>query len=70
MMARSTTRSNQRPDTLMQDCKADRSRKPLATHGRTIHRVIQRTRSREAAYESIIFGAGNDLIELGLVASP
>ena len=39
MMARSTTRSNQRPDTLMQDRKADRSMKPLATHGRTIHWV-------------------------------
>src|SRR5580693_8986106 len=28
MMARSPTRSNQRPDTLMQDRKADRSTKP------------------------------------------
>ena len=38
MMARSTNRSNQRPDTLMQDRKANRSmKKPLATHGRTIH---------------------------------
>src|SRR5262245_60127820 len=37
MIARGTTRSNQRPDTLMQDRKADRSMKPLATHGRTIH---------------------------------
>src|SRR5215470_7638386 len=37
MMARSTNRSNQRPDTLMQDRKAARSTKPLATHGRTIH---------------------------------
>jgi hypothetical protein len=37
MMARSTIRSNQRPDTLMQDRKADRSTKPLATRGRTIH---------------------------------
>ena len=36
MMARSTTRSNQRPDTLMQDRKADRSLIPLATRGRTI----------------------------------
>src|ERR1700737_3208616 len=36
MMARSTTRSNQRPDTLMQDriCQVD---EPLATRGRTIH---------------------------------
>jgi hypothetical protein len=36
MMARSMTRSNQRPDTLMQDRTAARSTKPLATHGRTI----------------------------------
>src|SRR5215467_4120520 len=36
MMARSTNHSNQRPDTLMQDRKAARSTKPLATHGRTI----------------------------------
>src|SRR5215831_3626720 len=42
MMARSTNRSNQRPDTLMQDRKAARSTKPLATHGRTIHRVKMR----------------------------
>src|SRR5215475_2229132 len=34
MMARSTNRSNQRPGTLMQDRKAARSTKPLATHGR------------------------------------
>jgi hypothetical protein len=39
MMARSSNRSNQRPDTLMQDRKAARSTKPLATHGRTIHSV-------------------------------
>jgi hypothetical protein len=37
MMARSTNRSNQRPDTLMQGRKAARLIKPLATHGRTIH---------------------------------
>ena len=37
MTARSTKRSNQRPDTLMQDRKADTSMKSLATHGRTIH---------------------------------
>src|SRR5215831_19571193 len=37
MMARSTNRSNRRPDTLMQDRKANKSMKPLATHGRTIH---------------------------------
>jgi hypothetical protein len=36
MMARST-RSNRRPDTLMQDRYLARSMKPLATHGRTIH---------------------------------
>ena len=42
MMARSTNRSNQRPGTLMQDRKAARSTKPLATHGRTIHRVKMR----------------------------
>src|SRR5262245_45039084 len=38
MMAGSTTCSNQRPDTLMQD-RIARSRKSLATHGRTIHWV-------------------------------
>src|SRR6266481_4570055 len=37
MMARSPTRSNQRPDTLMQDRLPPTRRKPLATHGRTIH---------------------------------
>src|SRR5712692_3084644 len=37
MVARSTTRSNQRPDTLMQDRSPPPRRKPLATHGRTIH---------------------------------
>src|SRR5215831_18925226 len=42
MMARSTNRSNQRPDTLMQDRKAARSTKPLATRGRTIHWVKMR----------------------------
>src|ERR1700733_1242114 len=33
--------SNQRPDTLMQDHLPPARRKPLATHGRTIHRVIR-----------------------------
>ena len=37
MMARSTARSNQRPDTLMQDRKPTDRRNSLATHGRTIH---------------------------------
>jgi hypothetical protein len=37
MMARSSNRSNQRPDTLMQDCIPPDRRTPLATHGRTIH---------------------------------
>ena len=37
MMARSKPRSNQRPDTLMQDRNQTARRKPLATHGRTIH---------------------------------
>ena len=36
MMARSTC-SNQRPDTLMQDRISQDRRKPLASHGRTIH---------------------------------
>jgi hypothetical protein len=36
-MARSTTRSNQRPDTLMQDRSPPARRNLLATHGRTIH---------------------------------
>src|SRR5215471_12838663 len=39
MMARSTNRSNQRPDTLMQDRKPTDRRNPLATHGRTTHWV-------------------------------
>jgi hypothetical protein len=39
MMARSTTRSNQRPDTLMQDRLPPTRRSSLATHGRTIHWV-------------------------------
>jgi hypothetical protein len=39
MMARSTTRSNQRPDTLMQDHSPPDRQNPLATHGRTIHWV-------------------------------
>jgi hypothetical protein len=38
MMARST-RSNQKPDTLMQDRYLPDRRKPLATGGRTIHWV-------------------------------
>src|SRR6266404_6604829 len=42
MMARSPTSSNQRPDTLMQDRSPPTRRKPLATHGRTIHRVKSR----------------------------
>src|SRR5215510_10451639 len=37
MVARSPTSSNQRPDTLMQDRPPPTRRKPLATHGRTIH---------------------------------
>src|SRR4029077_3483522 len=37
MMARSPTSSNQSPDTLMQDRSPPTRRKPLATHGRTIH---------------------------------
>ena len=37
MMARSTARSNRRPDTLMQDRKPTDRQDSLATHGRTIH---------------------------------
>jgi hypothetical protein len=37
MMARSTTRSKQRPDTLMQDRSPPSRRNLLATHGRTMH---------------------------------
>jgi Glutathione S-transferase, C-terminal domain len=37
-MARSTTRSNQRPDTLMHDRSSPDRRKPLVTHGRTYRR--------------------------------
>ena len=40
MMARSTTCSNQRPDTLMQDRSPPARRNPLATDGRTIDRII------------------------------
>ena len=39
IVARSTTHSNQRPDTLMQDRSPPTRRSSLATHGRTIHRV-------------------------------
>ena len=39
MVARSAKRSNQRPDTLMQDRSPPVRRNPLATHGRTIHWV-------------------------------
>jgi len=39
MVARSTARSNRRPDTLMQERKPTDRRKPLATHGRSIHWV-------------------------------
>jgi hypothetical protein len=42
MMVRGSTRSNQRPDTLMQDRSPPARRKPLATHGRTIHWVKRR----------------------------
>jgi hypothetical protein len=45
MMTRTTTRPNQRPNTLMQDRKADRSMKPSATHGRTIHSGHFRTKT-------------------------
>ena len=51
MMARSINRSNQRPDILMQDRKAARSMKPLATHGRTIQ-VGQERRFRDVRSES------------------
>src|SRR5258708_35428489 len=47
MRARSTTRSNQRPDTLMQDRSPPDRQNPLATHGRTIHWV----RLRRTLYE-------------------
>src|SRR6266581_329584 len=46
IMARSTNRSNQRPDTLMQDRLPPAQRNLLATHGRTIH-VGHRKRSRQ-----------------------
>ncbi len=39
MVARSMTRSNVRPDTLMQDPHPTDRRKPLATRGRTIRRA-------------------------------
>jgi hypothetical protein len=40
--------SNQRPDTLMQDRKAARSTKPLATHGRTIQVIRDLLAERSA----------------------
>src|SRR5208283_2980433 len=49
MMARSTTRSNQRPDTLMQDRSPPARLNPLATHGRTIH-WVKRWGNRPAAW--------------------
>ena len=48
MMARST-RSKQRPDTLMQDRYLPDRQKPLATRGRTIHQGQTRTSSLGAA---------------------
>jgi NAD(P)-dependent dehydrogenase (short-subunit alcohol dehydrogenase family) len=51
IVARSTKRSNQRPDTLMQDRQPTDRRKPLATHGRTIHRV-RRGDSAQRAHAS------------------
>src|SRR6266700_3017441 len=53
MVARSTTRSNQRPDTLMQDRSPPPRRKPLATHGRTIHRG-QNAKTHFEAYVSAL----------------
>jgi hypothetical protein len=52
MMARST-RSNQRPDTLMQDRYLPDRRKPLAPHGRTIHWVKKRTSADTHQMEEI-----------------
>src|SRR5262249_17190891 len=42
MMARSTQRFNQRPDTLMHDRTSANSTNSLAPHGRTIHWVTSR----------------------------
>ena len=48
MVARSTTRSNVRPDTLMQDPHPTERRKPLATRGRTIHRASWQRKNGES----------------------
>ena len=53
MVARSTTRSNVRPDTLMQDPHPTERRKPLATRGRTIHSGQERqfcTAEKQSAF--------------------
>src|ERR1700758_3766128 len=55
MMARST-RSKQRPDTLMQDRYLPDRQKPLATHGRTIHPGP--SRPRELHPEHRVAGGG------------
>jgi hypothetical protein len=49
MMARSATRSHQRPDTLMQDRSPPAQQNPHATHGRTIHWVIHADFAMSAA---------------------
>ena len=51
MMARSTTRSNQRPDTLMQDRSPPARQNPLATHGRTVHLGQTGKNSVRAAFQ-------------------
>src|SRR5665811_1326304 len=56
MMARITTRSNQRPDTLMQDRSPPARQNPLATHGRTIHWVISGQTVTSPKPEFVRFG--------------
>src|SRR5260370_11307307 len=54
MMARSTTRSNQRPDTLMQDRSPPARQNLLATHGRTIHWVRLRRTQYEHMFSALL----------------
>src|SRR6476661_5678783 len=68
MMARSPTSSNQRPDTLMQNRSPPTRRKPLATHGRTIHWVSQNRSSIRAAaggkFSPVSGGGGGIRVDL------
>ena len=66
MMARSTTRSNQRPDTLMQDRSPPARQNPLATHGRTIHWVKRCVADQgRRSYLSVVGPIGDKMVRRG-----